>query len=1661
MKIGEDNPINTEFGVISISIAEIFSIYIPPDRDRSPDWVDFKIVNISKIESTNQGVTGDAMKDFTYFKLHLCDYEEDGYLYLLSMRPSSYSDNVMVLCYKTDADDFAEDVKRCKSKVLRRMSNRSAMSSAPVKDIQANPARHQSQQAKLDELERHRDDILKVLESSGRSRSSPKSATDLDGGGDGLGLPVNGGGKSRGSEEEKTQSADLTEVEGESNGSSFRDSSQNFRSSLAPRQQRLVPHLAASEPIQDTVETPDNASGGIAGASILGPLVPYTTRDLLDDTFEIASRNQPRYLRSSVRVQRATEIPEGLIESGSELTDVTDVPEEQQLELLFRDMPARRVSKKPVKQIGKPQKKHKVASSKVVRPLEFPVKGNAPAVRLEGNLARDSAIALSARGLSHTPAQEQPLNTVEKTEKIPKPAIRNEILFKKHRSAAVSIAKNPETLPGVVVSTEGNLELEEKPGRATRNLPELSDEVSVIETPANPRDSSGRDSKPNIFGSLDAPAKGRVVKSIAKIGRKSRLLAPGGPVPLENLVGESRIEREDMLKKKTETTASKITEDSHGLPVTLGHTAPKDDPKKKPRPAIPNLTWLLDDITPPSTYADKQMVRQRGKLKDRLVGRTGQSEKKQGNAQVAVAAFDPTLVPRPTVVSLMESKLVSPEDTSIWDLPDSEDPGREDNPPSKNGKGKGNAKPKKQASNTKSSKAKQKTGPKKRVYAKKSAIIANPKPNELVLDSDEGLESVGEKLPVHVPVRNLRPKQDSSKPAATKRVAVQEKEEEIVPVGISKRRAVRKAAPAQMPTKSIAAQDSSDDMGLTEGDKLATLNLSSKSEFTSISVPTRRGVADQGEDNGFSLGEKQSPPIRPPKLKAARGAAHTSAPAKRMTDWDRLSGSDNEKEGSGPPKKRKKMEQAKVSEVKTVSRPSRPVAKKAPAALKKNPKFDIFQNTSQADENSSWRPKTRLQAKMELAAKAMNLTKETDNLGNRSIRGSSEKSQGTSSSETSSSDESLGGSKDTSSPIARSKVQRIPGNSGVLSTGVNDLETTKRNPLLGTEVSVEVPTEIHQQGTGAKRTEASRKGKFHSMQNLALEVPARPNTRNHVKWTAAKPEDTTNSHVNSGSEHIGMILGGSPKSNDGSRVTGITDPIRLTKQSENISKFSSQEWLVISDDETKTPSIAQNNKNSPPESLIEVGVQLYDDIEMSEEFFENQKVEDSQAERLQEQKLPPITGNQERARYQAPTAIMNPVATSSPLVDANSIPFLNSSRDPTSPKKKNLKPVLPSVTPKGLNTHSKIPSATGDALIDDHLARKAQIISWDNEGPKNQGRTPAAEQRSPYPGGWLGQAEYSIKNKALRDPGHPLSPDASANKDEDRIMRRRESSSFSIYLTGRSIEAAVCSDSFGDKLRNSKELIHIIQAVENESPSPVTTTQAQAEIVESSEIESDLEESNSEDEIHLPLRDVGDNIAEANQESLESTKQESELPMPIKRIEGSSHPFHIDPRDTSSINADLKVGEVSNKEAKRDFSANPLEEAAVLNKSRELAIMDGEAPRAHRRDRVSREISIIEISESSPDETEAEETRQNEIIELPIVRTRMPSSLLPKNKPVSINSLPLPISIERLLTPNNIPSLIPNESLAFQSFPLGVKDIPSTLDVNNHFTSKHKLSHLF
>ena len=149
---------------MSISIGELFSIYIPPNSDGSCEWIDIKIINITKIEPIDEAVPGDLKRQLRYLKLHLSDFGDSGYLYLISMRPSSRFDSIMVSCYAEEVDDIVENVERCRGLMLPSKQGDVPHISA-VGGMLVNPEISQSQKEKEEELQKRRGYVLDAVNS--------------------------------------------------------------------------------------------------------------------------------------------------------------------------------------------------------------------------------------------------------------------------------------------------------------------------------------------------------------------------------------------------------------------------------------------------------------------------------------------------------------------------------------------------------------------------------------------------------------------------------------------------------------------------------------------------------------------------------------------------------------------------------------------------------------------------------------------------------------------------------------------------------------------------------------------------------------------------------------------------------------------------------------------------------------------------------------------------------------------------------------------------------------------------------------------------------------------------------------------------------------------------------------------------------------------------------------------------------------------------------------------------------------------------------------------------------------------------------------------------------------------------------------------------------
>lgn len=1222
---------------MSIGIAEIFSIYIPPNRDHSPDWVDFKIVNISRVEFTSQGITGDAMKDLTYFKLHLCDYEEDGYLYLLSMRPSSDSDNVMILCDRSDAEDFAEDVERYRDEALKRKSNRFSTSSAPVKDIQVNPGRHQSQQEKLKELERHRGDILKVLESPAKSNVSSEAVTDTSGIGGALGFQA---GKERLEKSREVVVAGLGLMEDEING----HSPENFNRGSAPSSmitgQQSLSSPTADKPAQKPIEVPNVVLEEVRGASESGLSIYHFAGDLLGRTSEVAPQSSPAHLRSSIRVQQTAQNLSASIDSESELSDLTGIPDETELDFLFRGAPVeKRASGKFAGSRVELTEKPEVFGSKAARRLDFLDKADPRAMELRYRLGKKETRPLGPTTTVKPPEITNHPESKGTPRQRPQPAIIDTL--------GVSGALGRPLGVGVAGVAE---RAKRSPNHVVRNSP---GGAPIVKNPWQSKANLGGNNQPTIpraIGSPDIPA------------MKSRLAVPGKPVARDAQVNGRHMKPADTPTKKLQLVVSKGVKQVDDLSMTESHVASKDGPKKKPRPAVRTVAEFFDDVlTPPGTS-------KKGKLKERLVGKQPESDKRAINVQTANVKSNPMLRSHKKAVDPEKPKLVSPEDTSIWELPESEHSEKEKKLPPKR---KGKAEPKKQPP---SSKAKQL--PKKRAYGKKPMTNPKLKSNEPISDSN-GKKSVEERS-FHVKAPMPKPRQKiAPKSAPAKRAVVQDSGGGKFSTRGSKPKAVQKLVPAPVLAKDVAVEASDKKMNTAEEYKLPIfdpgmdLKLNTKSKSKSKFAPkpalVRHTIFDDSEYDDNS-GEEQTLPARSPaKAITARGV-----------------GSKNQNKHSGLLTRGRTPERARVD--------------------------------SEASTDSSWRPKTRLQAKMELVAKSTD-RKGVTAVGNKDAM--REAARGTESSEESQSEP---GDIDYSAVNLR-KTPGISGNRGVPSAEIRDHGKVKRSPSLNSEIIVKSPTNIHKRGIGAWGAESLMDERLRSPERSIPEIPAQPSTRNRKE--RAEMRGATGNYANSKYERVEVVLSDSDSDLELVDATGPVTPANAPKNCNRIFK----------------PIVGQ----------LKGKRQLYSDTEMPD----SPAIEDQlQDELIKDHRKQNISLATELAQPPAPVDL----GVSSPQ---------------TSPFGKDLSPA----TPRRLDRTPKTPLPP---LVDDRLVRKAQIISWNSEGPKNQGRIPAVDRS-------LGDPAIPLTdNEDLPKSGRVPSLYVLASEDEDRIVRRKiKSDLFTACPTGK------------------------------------------------------------------------------------------------------------------------------------------------------------------------------------------------------------------------------------------------------------------------------------
>lgn len=1236
VKLGSKNCINSEIGAMSIGIAEIFSIYIPPNRDHSPDWVDFKIVNISRVEFTSQGINGDAMKDLTYFKLHLCDYEEDGYLYLLSMRPSSDSDNVMILCDRNDAEDFAEDVERYRDEVLKRRSNRFSTSSAPVKDIQVNPGHHQSQQEKLKELERHRDDILKVLESPAKSNVSSGAVTDTSGNGGALGFQA---GKKRLEKprEEVVVVLDLTE-EDEINDHSLENFNRDSAPSLMISGQQSLSSPTTDKPVQRPIEVPDIVLEEIRGAPGSGPSVYHFAGDHLDGTSEAAPHSSPAHLRSSIRVQQTAQNFNTSIDGESELSDLTDVPDETELDFLFRGAPVKkRGSGKFAGSRVELTEKPEVFSSKAARRLDFSEKADPRAMELGYKLNKRETRPLAPTTTVKPPEITAMKNHPESkgtTIQRPQPGVSG-ALGRPLKVGAAGAAERAKRSPNHVIRNFLDVSIMKPPGQSKANL------------------GSNRPIIPRAIGFPDVPA------------MKSRLAVPSKPVTRDAQIN-GRHMKADTPTKKPQSVVPKGVGQVDDLSMMESHVASKDGPKKKPRPAVRTVSGLFDDVlTPPGTL-------QKGKLKERLVGKQTEFEKREINVQTANIKSNPMLGSHKKVMDPEKPKLVSPEDTSIWELPESEHSEKHSEkgkklPP----KRKGRAEPKKQPPPFKAkqppSKAKQppskaKQPPKKRAYGKKPITNPKLKSNEPISDSNK-MKSVEEHLS-HVKAPVPKPRQKiAPKSAPAKRSVIQNSDRGKFSTRGSKPKAVQKLVPAPVLTKDVAVKASDKNINTAEEYKLAIFDPGMDLKLNTKPKP-KHTISDDSEYDDNS-GEEQNLPARSPaRVITARGV-----------------GGKHQNKDSGLLTGGRKPERARVD--------------------------------SEASTGNSWRPKTRLQAKMELVAKSAD-RKEATAVGNTNaiVRG------------TESSEEPQSEHEDIGYPeVNPRETPGISGNRGVQSVEIRGHGRVGRSWSLNSEIIVKSPTNIHKRGVEVLGAEPLMDEGLHSPERLILEIPAQPSTRGRKE--RAEMRGPADNYANSKYKRVRVVLSESESDLELVDAAGSVTPADAPKNSNGIFK----------------PIVGQ----------LKGKRKLYSDTEMS----------DSPA-------IKNILLTTELAQTPAPAAAVDLEFSSPAFVGVH----VNNSRPPFG---KELSPA----TPRRLDGTPKTPLPL---LVDDRLVRKAQIISWNSEGPKNQGRMPAVDQSLDN----LVTPPNQTDSEYLPKSGRILSIYVLASEDEDRIVSRKiKSDLFTACPTGK------------------------------------------------------------------------------------------------------------------------------------------------------------------------------------------------------------------------------------------------------------------------------------
>lgn len=1295
VKLG-NSPINSSTGAISISIAEIFSIYIPPNQDCSPDWVDFKIVNVSGIEFTSQGVTGDAMDQLIYFKVHLCDFEKDGYLYLLSMRPSSDSDNVMILCYKNEVEDFAEDVKRCRHKVLQRKRSQPLMRSAPIKDIQANPTHYQSQQEKLDELERHREDILKVLESPAKNDSSITDPDeDPDESADERSQSVSkqearGVAKAPGKEAVEVGSMGVGEKINNA-GSGY--SGDNFSlTSVTDRQETSKPNPAT----RTLAEIPGIIRGGAGMVPGLSPPILFASGGRLRDSSKVVLRSSSPSLRSSMQVQQVGKPLGGAADSGLELSDITDLADEGSQQ---------KIPKQPDK---------------------------------ETLAAKES----------------------------------NEHLGRNSGPVMPEVTKNRA---GKLQGTGGK--------RTSKPQPEIPDAAEPSDGP--------------LSGFI---VTGKPAKSKANSKPNPRFSVPSAIMPLDIPRVEKSTEFKDHMKSYPQHPVLDRHFPGEVLPLkNLRSAESNNDPKGSTRSMMSTTAENPEDIhTPPNTYQTKNRAKEKHLDDSTPENKTNEVQSKLTAAPKA----------RAITQKLGGAKLISSDDTSIWDLPDSEGSEKGKERSLKKGKGKSKATTEKELNTTKSKQpAKRKPLPRKRVYGKKSVTKPAPKPEKVTLDSGEEMKSMGEmELPVHAPKQ--KPKPQPKRQAAHTSVqknedgeieSTQKEKFAIHSLRLKKSNPKQKTAGGSVPPKLAVAQHNEDE----------EIKSAEKADLP-VPVPMSKEMPPPGSKPGLApnpvpakhigRGEKTKSaedrrvPPQPPKPRAAQKINPTLVPTKRMAGQDSgddgrgLEGgqeisttkqpkpksikkvappptlanhtavynsdpdSSSSSEYAGPASKRKKKKPTKGTVAGGNLPLPHPTIKKVPENSRKRPKVDLLLNTSGADEHSSWKPKTRLQAKLELITKSAG-RKNVADLGQTRPFGPTKTIPGGGRS-----DKPPEISKGASSFRAPRMLQNTSSDANALSIVGDEHWRIQQSPSLNPETSVEIPIQHH-----AYDTRESGSGlRDHPPENL-LESSV------HSAPRATHELEVSKSNTAYLEEDNAIVIH-SDHSDNTSDLEELESRMIPAEPSQETDKLSRTRARVIAHDDT--PSTGPHDPVvTATEASHRLGSFSIEDRDIKDDY----RLENEQTEEDASKNRPLVIGHENlTGENPAPIATINLGTTPTlPINDNNQI-SKHPSRASTPSQEGNQNILFPLVTPRRLARTPQVLQTNPEMLINDRLARKAQIISWNSEGPKNQGRTPFIDKNPMDFNNTIKWDGFSSdKESPLPRPERAPSFYVFASEDEDRIINRK------------------------------------------------------------------------------------------------------------------------------------------------------------------------------------------------------------------------------------------------------------------------------------------------